>query len=106
MKVEIVPIAISHADSFHAGLDAVARERKYLAIVEAPPLERLREFIADNVARDVPQFVAVDDERVIGWCDIVPASPQAIQHRGTLGMGILASYRGKCASTASTTRPS
>ena len=33
--IEIVPIAEAHIESFHRTLDVVARERRYLAFLEA-----------------------------------------------------------------------
>ena len=93
MDARIVPIAEEHAASFRECLDAVAREKRYLAQVEAPPVERVVEFVRGGVASDVAQFVALDAGRVVGWADIFPAWPPAIAHRGTLGMGVLEGYR-------------
>ena len=36
--IRIVPITLEHVEGFHAALDAVSRERRWLAMVEAPPL--------------------------------------------------------------------
>jgi ribosomal protein S18 acetylase RimI-like enzyme len=41
------------------------------------------------------QFVALDGERVVGWADIFPDWAHALAHRGHLGMGVLAAYRGR-----------
>ncbi|MFZ5593976.1 MAG: GNAT family N-acetyltransferase [Pseudomonadota bacterium] len=95
MSVAIVPIAEAHAESFHACLDAVAREKKFLAQVEALPLERVQGFVRESVASGAAQFVAVDGAIVVGWCDIFPGWAQAISHCGSLGMGLLPDYRGK-----------
>ena len=95
MKIAIIPIAETHAESFRACLDAVAREKKYLAQIEALPLERIQSFVRESVENDAAQFVALDGPRVIGWCDIFPAWAHAIQHCGNLGMGVLAEYRGQ-----------
>jgi putative acetyltransferase len=91
----IVPIEAAHAQGFHDCLDAVAREQRYLAQLQAPPFEKLRGFIADSVAADAAQFVALDAGQVVGWADIFPAWAQAVAHCGTLGMGVLASHRGQ-----------
>src|SRR5260370_16705058 len=56
--VEIGPITEAHIESFHKTLDVVARERRYLAFLEAPPLESTRAFILNNIAHGYPQFVA------------------------------------------------
>ena len=94
MTVAVVPIAPLHAASFRVALDTVVREKKYLAMVEAPPLEQVQSFVAGNVERGVPQFVALEGDRMVGWADIVPAATHGIAHRGSLGMGVLPAYRG------------
>ena len=94
MTVAVVPIAPLHAASFRAALDIVAREKRYLAMVEAPALEQVHSFVAGNVERGVPQFVALEGDRVVGWADIVPSATHGTAHRGSLGMGVLPSYRG------------
>ena len=94
MNIDIVRIAQAHAEGFHACLDAVAREKRYLAQVEALPLERIEAFVHDSVIQEAAQFVALDDQRVVGWCDVFPAWPAAVEHCGSLGMGVLATHRG------------
>ena len=91
----IVCIAERHAAGFHACLDAVAQERRYLAQTEAPPFDRVQAFVAENVASMATQFVALDGERVIGWCDVFPDAQPTIRHRGSLGMGVIAEFRGR-----------
>jgi ribosomal protein S18 acetylase RimI-like enzyme len=95
MSVAIVAIAESHTEGFRACLDAVAREKKFLAQIEALPLERIQDFVRESVATGAAQFVAVDGSLVVGWCDIFPAWAHAIQHCGSVGMGVLAAYRGQ-----------
>ncbi len=86
--VEIVPIAEGHIDGFHRALDIVARERRYLAFLEAPPLEATRAFVLDNIRRGHPQFVAVSpDGEVVGWCDVTLMSRPTQAHRGVFGVG-------------------
>jgi ribosomal protein S18 acetylase RimI-like enzyme len=95
IDTSVVPIARSHAASFRQCLDIVAREKKYLAQIEAAPLERIEDFVRESVANDSAQFVAVADGRVVGWADIFPAWPHAISHCGSLGMGVLPEFRGQ-----------
>lgn len=99
MTVRIVPIAEAHAVGFRACLDAVAREKRFLAQVEAPPLERVQGFVRDSVAADAAQFVAVVDaaggEQVVGWVDIFAHWAPALAHCGRLGMGLLPDWRGQ-----------
>jgi ribosomal protein S18 acetylase RimI-like enzyme len=93
-SLAIVAIAGGHAASFHACLDAVAREGLYLAQTEAPPPERVEAFVREGIQNGVAQFVALDADQVVGWADIFPAWPQSTRHRGTVGMGVLAAWRG------------
>lgn len=93
--VRITPIAEEHIVSFHRCLDSVARERLYLAMVQAPPLESTRSFVLGNIENDHPQFVALADGEVVGWCDISPRKLEGFRHCGELGMGVLQPYRGQ-----------
>ena len=93
--VQIVPVAEAHAASYRACLDVVARERRYLAQVEALPLERIEGFVRESVATDAVQFLAIDANQVVGWADIFPSWAHAVAHCGSLGMGVLPAYRGQ-----------
>jgi ribosomal protein S18 acetylase RimI-like enzyme len=95
MNFDIAPIALSHAESFHACLDAVAREKRFLAQTKAPSPERVNEFVQGSVSSNANQFVALQNSRVIGWADVFPSWADAISHCGQLGMGVLAEYRGQ-----------
>ena len=94
MKYEIVPIADEHVEGFAAAIDGVARERKHIAFLEGPPVERVRAFVEGNRKRDLPHFVALVDGRVAGWCDISSLERPIFDHVGVLGMGVIAQYRG------------
>src|SRR5687767_361854 len=100
MQFSIVPIAEEHIETFHAALDSVARERRYLAFLEAPSLEACAEFVRGNLRGGCPQFIAVVDGRVVGWCDVLPVPRPACAHCGVLGIAIIADYRGKGIGTA------
>ena len=94
-SIEIAYITEADVVSLHACLDAVARENRYLALTKAPPLTRSREFVLQNIASGAAYFVAREDSTVVGWCDILPGSAPAVRHCGSLGMGVLASHRGR-----------
>jgi ribosomal protein S18 acetylase RimI-like enzyme len=92
--IDIVPIGPGHIDGFHKTLDIVARERRYLAFFEAPPLETTRAFVLDNIKQGYPQFVALSASgEVVGWCDVTPKSRPTYAHSGVLGMGLLPQFR-------------
>jgi len=93
MAVEIVPIERRHIAGFREVLDGVARERRWLAYLEAPPLPRVRSFVLNGLRNGMAQFVAVDDGRVVGWCDVNPKTHESLRHSGALGMGVAASHR-------------
>jgi RimJ/RimL family protein N-acetyltransferase len=95
MDVRIVPIDKRHVAGFREVLDAVARERRWLSMTEAPPLADVRRFVVGNLRSGAPQFVALDDGRVVGWCDVVPRPRDTMRHTGVLGMGVAASHRGQ-----------
>jgi ribosomal protein S18 acetylase RimI-like enzyme len=95
MSVEIVPIERRHVAGFREVLDGVARERRYLALLEAPPLPRIRSFVRNGLRSGMAQFVAIDDGRVVGWCDVKPKMHETRRHSGALGMGVAASHRGR-----------
>jgi ribosomal protein S18 acetylase RimI-like enzyme len=91
--VEIAPITQADIESFHGTLDLVARERRYLSFVQAPPLESTRAFVLDMIARGYPQLVALSAGEVVGWCDVTPKSGPIDARIGVLGMGLLPQFR-------------
>ena len=66
MSYEIRPIAEDDIPGFHATLDAVVREQKFLSFVEAPPLEQLRQFVLNNIREGWPEFVVLGDDEIAG----------------------------------------
>ncbi len=92
--IVIRPITQGDIDSFWATLDSVAREKKFLARDEAPPIESTRDFVGQNIAAGHPHFVAVDGADVIGWCDVLPRDDSDTS-TGVLGMGLHKNWRGK-----------
>jgi ribosomal protein S18 acetylase RimI-like enzyme len=93
---EITAIAEIHISGFREAIDVVAHEKKYLAFLEAPPLESTRAFVMNNIKHGYPQFVVLDGNSVIGWCDIIPNRSRPVHyHCGTLGIGLLPEFRGR-----------
>jgi ribosomal protein S18 acetylase RimI-like enzyme len=95
VAIEIVPIERRHVAGFREVLDAVARERRWLAMLEAPSLARVRRFVSNGLANGMVQRVALDDGRVVGWCDVNPKTHVTLRHSGVLGMGVAATHRGR-----------
>jgi len=93
--VQISPIRAELVESFRRCLDSVARERRFLCFLEAPPLESCRAFITSNIANGVPQWVALHPGEVVGWCDVEPLAHEGFKHCGRLGMGVHKDSRGR-----------
>ena len=93
--LKIVPMQEEHIEGFHKIFDAVARERKYLARTQAPSLEDTKKFARRLMEDGVPQVVAIYDDKVVGWCDVIPNKNPIYAHCGTLGMGVSVDYRGQ-----------
>ncbi|HKU47134.1 MAG TPA: GNAT family N-acetyltransferase [Burkholderiales bacterium] len=92
----IAPIAEGHIEGFREVLDSVARERRALLFLEAPPPKDVGEFVRRSIARQYPHYVALVEGRVVGWCDVLPADWRATRaHAGLLGIGVLAEFRGQ-----------
>ncbi len=100
MDFRIVPIAEEHIEGFRAVLDSVARERRYLSFLEAPPLDEIAAFVLDNIRKGHPQFVALVEGCVVGWCDVLPIARPTQAHSGILGVGISSEHRGRGIGTA------
>jgi RimJ/RimL family protein N-acetyltransferase len=94
MAVEILPIERRHIAGFREVLDSVARERRFLALTEAPPMAQVRRFVLGNLRSGAAQVVAVDEGRVVGWCDVRPRTRETMRHSGVLGMGVASTHRG------------
>lgn len=95
LNVHIEPSRPGLIEGFHDCLDSVARERRYLAFDQAPPVDQMREFVAAGLASGMVQYFAVSDQRVVGWCDIRPGGKEVQPHAATLGIGVRTGYRGQ-----------
>src|SRR5262245_24943820 len=82
-------------DSFYECFAGICLERRYLALVEPPPLDASRAFIERARSLGMIQFVAVETGRVVGWCDVIPFEPEGFRHTGRLGMGLAPGHRGR-----------
>jgi ribosomal protein S18 acetylase RimI-like enzyme len=94
MKFEIIPIEKQYIEGFCAAVDSVSREHKYLAFLEGPPIDMAEDFVLNNLKYHWPHLVALAEGKVVGWCDITALDRPVFAHAGSLGIGVLASYRG------------
>ena len=93
--LRVVPVSEEHIQGLHALFDSVAREKLYLAMVKGFPMDETREFVLGNIKTGVPYFVAMAQDKIVGWCDVLPVARDAMAHCGVLGIGIADGYRGE-----------
>ena len=95
-NISIAPISETYIESFHKCLESVASERKYLGYVNAPSLEDTRESILTNIQRNTPRYIAIKDDTVVGWCEVLPNQLEGFRHSGKINtMGVSAAFRGQ-----------
>lgn len=95
MNLAIVPPAERYFEGMRQALDVVAREKKYLAFLQAPPVEETYAFYRNILENDLCQVIAVQDGAVVGWCDVLPTHGEARAHVGTLGVAVMPLLRGR-----------
>lgn len=63
-------------------------------MLEAPAANRFQAFVANIVKRRWPQFVAIEGENIVGWCDAIPGDANTgSAHVARLGMGVVREHR-------------
>ena len=93
--IRVVETSDALVEGFHHCVGVVARERRYIGLVDAPPIESSRAFVESVRETGGAHFVAVDSaDAVVGWCDIKRPSFEGFSHGGRLGMGLLPHVRG------------
>lgn len=95
MNFKVRQIELDDLAGFRAALTRVAAEKKYLLTVEPPSLENMEAYVSHNVEQNHAQYVAVIEQEIVGWADLIPHVRETVRHVGRLGMGVLADYRGQ-----------
>ena len=95
MPLQIEALQETHFEQLHHVFDAVCRERRFMAFTQAAPKEQTFAYYRNVLADGHAHFVATRDQRVIGWCDVLPQFGQMRSHAGVLGMGVAVDERGK-----------
>ena len=93
MTNRIVPLSEGHFEGLHFAFDSVAREGRFLAFLQAPPKEQTFEYYRNVLRNDHAHFVALQEERVVGWCDALPVVGEARAHIAVLGIALLPQAR-------------
>ena len=95
MSVALEPLTQGHFEQLHRLFDAGCRERRFLAFTHAGPRAETFAFYQGILERSETHYVAVEDNLVVGWCDVLRQFAHVRQHIGTLGMAVAASHRGR-----------
>jgi len=94
-NIRIVSTAERYVESINRALDIVARERRYIGFLEAPPVESTASYVRHILSGEGVQRLAVTDEdEVVGWCEIVRNRMEGFRHASRMGMGVVPGYRG------------
>lgn len=91
----IRPMSVDDAIDFNRLVGIVARERRYIRFLDAPPMDMTVGFLEASLAAGNPHLAAVVDGNLVGWCDVCRESFEIEAHIGRLGIGVLPDFRGK-----------
>jgi ribosomal protein S18 acetylase RimI-like enzyme len=56
---KIIPIEEKHIDAFREAVGAVAKEGRFLALMDTPSIEQVRTFITEQLRNKMPHYIAV-----------------------------------------------
>jgi RimJ/RimL family protein N-acetyltransferase len=98
--IRIEPITLELTSGYRDAVEEVAHERRYLATTRGFPLESTTEFVRSMILGGGVLYVALRNDKVVGWCDIKSVTYEGFEHTGMLGMGVLASVRNQGVGTA------
>jgi RimJ/RimL family protein N-acetyltransferase len=88
-------LMIEHFESLQRCVATVASERRYIAILDGPTVEKLKSFVTGIREANGVHLIAVDASgEVVGWCDVVRFQLEGFRHVGRLGMGLVPRARG------------
>jgi RimJ/RimL family protein N-acetyltransferase len=86
--------SLEDVEPFLKAVRRVAKEGRFSPATEGYSLEDTRDFIQYNIDHSYPQHLAFEDDEIVAWCHIIPKQVVGMNHVGTLGLGMLADYRG------------
>ena len=102
-KIQILPSSVQWLASFCQCIDSVVQERRFMLSTQTPRPEKIAAFIESMQQLGNPQFLALEGETVVGWCDLrrldpLPTSGPALGDAthplvGELGMGVIKTHR-------------
>jgi ribosomal protein S18 acetylase RimI-like enzyme len=79
--------------SLHAVYETIASERRFFIRPCAPTRRALKQVVWDALKRNLPHYVAVSNQQVVGFSAIIFPTLDSLSHSGTLAMGVIPPYR-------------
>lgn len=93
--MEVLPIGIEHAGQFNETIMAIAREDLFAIHPDSLSSKSVHRFVERQIVDGAPMFVALENDRVIGWCEISLSDLEYSAHSGVLSMGVLPGFRNR-----------
>jgi len=81
--------------SYSEAVTSVCKEEKYLASTRGFSSKETKSFVEKIISNNFSQFFAIEKNKVVGWCDIIPKEQELHRHVGILGMGVISGFRNK-----------
>ena len=91
----IRPARIADLEGYNACLASVALELKFIELTNAPRLENSRNWMKSLLEAKCPFLVALDNDKIVGWCDVYRREREGFAHTAELGIGLRSEVRGK-----------
>ncbi len=79
MSYEIIPIEEKHIPAFREAVGTVAKEGKYLALMDTPSMEQVRSFIEEQLRNKMPHYIAVTEDTALSNDDAARQPRRSVQ---------------------------
>ncbi|PWU22260.1 MAG: hypothetical protein C5B49_01065 [Bdellovibrio sp.] len=91
--IQYQPASPTWAQALQLTLNQIVMEKKFLLNTEPFSVTQIEEYICKMIKNENPFWLAVQDRKVLGWCDVKRLENINLRHTGTLGMGVSLPFR-------------
>lgn len=92
-NITITMTDMKYAEKYNKALNAVAAEEKFICSSKSIPVEKSENEISKILQNNWLQYLALDNEEVVGWCKLTPRNDSFCRHVGVLSMAVVKEYR-------------